>query len=139
MTGLYDLDRHSNAEPIPDILVYKFEGSPLFFNASWFRQQARLSFDSYPYKIRWFLLNARMMAALDSTAQDEIAAFVEELRLRNVTFVLAGGGERFREIVARGGLADVIGRKNVFETVSAALLALQSDLFQRPQAAADPD
>jgi MFS superfamily sulfate permease-like transporter len=138
MTGLYDLDRHNNAEPIPDILVYKFEGSPLFFNASWFRQRARLSFDNYPYKIRWFLLNARMMAALDSTAQDEIVALVEELRLRNITFVLAGGGERFREIVARG-LADVIGRENVFETVSAALLALRSDLFQPQRADADSE
>lgn len=137
--GLYDLDRHDRAEPIDGILVYKFEGSPLFFNASWFRQRARAAFESYPHKIRWFLLNARMMAALDSTAQDEIVALVEELRQRNVTFVLAGGGERFRMIAARGGLADAIGRENVFETVSAALLALRPDLFQPAQAEGGPD
>jgi sulfate permease, SulP family len=128
--GLYDLGPHSRAEPIADMLVYKFEGSPLFFNASWFRQRAHLAFESYPQRIRWFLLNARMMAALDSTAQDEVIALVEELKKRDVTFVLAGGGERFREIVARGGLADAIGRENVFETVSEALLALRPDLFQ---------
>jgi len=137
MTGLYDLEQHDNARPIPDILVYKFEGSPLFLNASWFRQRARHAFESYPHKVRWFLLNARMMVALDSTAQDEIIAFVEELKKRGVTFVLAGGGERFREIVARGGLADAVGRENVFETVSAALLVLQPDLFQ-PAQAGDP-
>ena len=137
--GLYDLGPRDRAEPIPEILVYKFEGSPLFFNASWFGQRARRAFEGYPHKVRWFLLNARMMAALDSTAQDEIIALAEDLRRRNVTFVLAGGGERFREIVARGGLADAIGRENVFETVSAALSALRGDLFQPAQADGDPD
>jgi MFS superfamily sulfate permease-like transporter len=136
--GLYDLGQHDRAEPIAGILVYKFEGSPLFFNASWFRQRARLAFESYPHRIRWFLLNARMMAALDSTAQDEIIALVDELKKRNVIFVLAGGGDRFREIVARGGLADAIGRENVFVTVSAALLALRPDLFQPAQADGGP-
>ncbi|HEY1877567.1 MAG TPA: hypothetical protein VGG66_08855, partial [Rhizomicrobium sp.] len=102
------------------------------------RQRARLAFENYPYKVRWFLLNARMMAALDSTAQDEIIALVGELKKRNVTFVLAGGGDRFREFVARGCLADAIGRENVFETVSAALLALRPDLYQPARADGGP-
>ena len=125
--GIYDMTEHGRAEPIPGILIYKFEGSPLFFNAGWFRQRARHALDNYQHQVRWFLLNARMMAMLDSTAQDEIIAFAGELKDRNITFVLAGGGERFREIVARGGLADAIGRENVFETVSAALFALRHD------------
>ena len=31
--GLYDLARHAEAEPVAGILIYRFEGSPLFFNA----------------------------------------------------------------------------------------------------------
>jgi high affinity sulfate transporter 1 len=125
--GIYDLTEHGRAQPIPGILVYKFEGSPLFLNASWFRQRARRALGSYPHPVRWFLLNARMMVMVDSTAQDEIIAFADELRSRNITFVLAGGGERFHEIVARGGIAEAIGRENVFETVTAALYALRRE------------
>lgn len=134
--GLYDLGGHDRAEPIPGILVYKFEGSPLFFNAGWFGQRARRAFQHYPRKVQWFLLNARMMAALDSTAQDEIIALAGELRQQGVTLLLAGGGKRFRRIVQRGGLADAIGRENVFETVSVALHALRPELF--PSAGSDP-
>ena len=122
--GLYDLARHDEAEPVPGILIYRFEGSPLFFNAAWFRQRALLAAAHYSHPFGLFLLNARMMVTIDSTAQDEIIALAETLRERNVRFVLAGGGKRFREIVRRGGIAEAIGSENVFETVSAALYAL---------------
>jgi hypothetical protein len=65
-----------------------------------------------------------MMVTVDSTAQDEIIALAAGLRERHIGFVIAGGGRRFRAIVHRGGLAEAIGRENVFETVSAALYAL---------------
>jgi len=121
--GLYDL-AHSNVEPISGILIYRMEGSPLFFNAGWLRQRALLAAAHYSHPFNLFLLDARMMATMDSTAQDEIIALADALRERNIRFVLAGGGKRFREIVNRGGIVEALGPENVFETVSAALYAL---------------
>ncbi len=121
--GLYDL-AHRDVEPVPGILIYRLEGSPLFFNAAWLRQRALLAAAHYAHPFSLFLLDARMMATMDSTAQDEIIALANALRERNIRFVLAGGGKRFREIVNRGGIAEAIGPENVFETVSAALYAL---------------
>jgi len=100
------------------------EGSPLFFNAGWLRQRALLAAAHYSHPFNLFLLDARMMATMDSTAQDEIIALADALRERNIRFVLAGGGKRFREIVNRGGIVEALGPENVFETVSAALYAL---------------
>lgn len=122
--GLYDLTRGGDVEPVPGILIYRFEGSPLFFNAAWFRQRALHAVAHYPYPFRLFLLDARMMVSMDSTAQDEVIALAGALRERNIRFVLAGGGKRFRDIVRRGGIAEAIGHQNVFETVSAALYTL---------------
>jgi high affinity sulfate transporter 1 len=121
--GLYDL-AHEGVEPFPGILIFRLEGSPLFFNAAWLRQRALLAAADYTHPFNLFLLDARMMATMDSTAQDEIIALADALREHNIRFVLAGGGKRFREIVKRGGIAEAIGQENVFETVSAALYAL---------------
>jgi MFS superfamily sulfate permease-like transporter len=122
--GLYNLAQHANAEPIPGILIYRFEGSPLFLNAAWFRQRALLAAAQYPHPFRLFLLDARVMVTIDSTAQDEIIALADLLRQQDTRLVLAGGSERFREIVHRGGLAEALGPENVYETVSTALYAL---------------
>jgi len=122
--GLYDLAGRGDVEPIPDVLIFRLEGSPLFFNAAWFRQRALRAAAHYAHPFNLFLLDARMMVTVDSTAQDEIIALADALRGQNIRFVLAGGGKRFREVVKRGGIAEAIGHENVFETVSAALYVL---------------
>jgi high affinity sulfate transporter 1 len=124
--GLHDLGRDPGAVPIPGVLVYRFDGSPLFFNAMRFRTRAMAAVEHYPYPpVRWFLLNARVMVTLDATACDEMLSLVDELKARGITFVLAGGTDRFREIVARSGLAEKIGPENAYESVSVASMALQ--------------
>jgi MFS superfamily sulfate permease-like transporter len=118
------------------VLIYLFEGTPLFFNAARFKSRAMAALEQYPHKpIKWFLLNARVMVTLDSTAYDEMLSLVGELRERGITFILAGGSDRFREIVARSGLRDEIGAENVYESVSAAVMALQMMVERRPHLA----
>jgi SulP family sulfate permease len=131
--GLYDLNEDPAAEPIPGVLIYLFEGTPLFFNAARFKSRVMSAVERYPHQpIRWFLLNARMMVTLDSTAYDELLSVVSELKERGITFVLAGGSDRFREIVARSGLRARIGAENVYESVSTAVVALQLLADNRP-------
>lgn len=132
--GLHDLDEDPATEPIPGVLVYLFEGTPLFFNAARFKNRVLTAVERYPYPpVRWFLMNARMMVALDTTACDELWSLVDELKERGITFVLGGGGERFREIVARSGLREKIGAENVYESVSNAVLVLQLNGNERPR------
>jgi MFS superfamily sulfate permease-like transporter len=126
MPGLHDLDRDPGTVPIPGVLIYLFQGSPLFFNATRFRTRAIAALEHYPHKpVRCFLLNARMMVTMDSTAYDEILSLAGALKDRGITFILAGGSDSFRQIVTRSGLRDKLGPENVYDSVSFAAMTLQ--------------
>ncbi|MGL4959824.1 MAG: SulP family inorganic anion transporter [Inquilinus sp.] len=136
--GLYKLHRHRDAAPVPGVLIYLFEGSPLFLNAARLKRRALRAVRRFPDPIRWFVLDASVMVELDSTAHDELRALIAELRQQGITFVLAGGHGRFREVVERSGLAREIGPDHVFETAEDAVAALQSE-FLAPNGRARPD
>jgi len=123
--GLQKLHRQPNAAPVPGMLIYLFEGSPLFLNATRLKRRALLAVQRSPAPIRWFVLDASAMVALDSTAHDELRALIAELRRQGITFVLAGGHGRFRDVVERSGLGREIGPDHVFETTAEAVAALQ--------------
>ena len=123
--GLQKLHRHPDAVPVPGMLIYLFEGSPLFLNATRLKRRALLAVHRFPAPIRWFVLDASVMVALDSTAHDELRALIAELRQQGITFVLAGGHGRFRDAVERSGLVREIGPDHVFETAAEAVATLQ--------------
>lgn len=123
--GLHKLHRRPDAAPVPGMLIYLFEGSPLFLNAARLKRRALQAVRRFPDPIRWFVLDASVMVALDSTAHDELRALITELREQSITFILAGGHGQFRDIVERSGLAQEIGPDHVFETADEAVAALQ--------------
>ena len=136
--GLQKLHRQPDAAPVPGMLIYLFEGSPLFLNAERFKRRALRAVRRSPDPIRWFVLDASVMVALDSTAHDELRALITELRQQGIAFVLAGGHGRFRDVVERSGLVREIGPDHVFETAAEAVAALQR-VPPAPDARARPD
>ena len=70
-----------------------------------------------PPDTRYFLLNAESSSALDVTGAAIIRSLRQELYARGIIMGVARPKGRFLSMLERSGLADELGRENLFLTV----------------------
>ena len=119
------LDRHPEAQPPPDGVVFIFEASLVFVNADYFRERALAELSASP-GARWFVLDASGMPFADSTAIATLLDFREVLRSRGVHFAIAGGHGRFREVLERAGVVKALSAAAIHLTSTAAIEAMRA-------------
>jgi high affinity sulfate transporter 1 len=120
VAGMHDLDDYPQAEPVPGLVVYRYDAPLCFANAEDFRRSALAAAES-GQPVRWFLLNAEANVELDSTAADALGALIAELRRRGVVFAMARVKQDLRDVLQRAGLVDVVGEDRIFMTLPTAL------------------
>lgn len=128
--GLVSLEHHPAARPPPGGVVFLFESSLLFVNASYFGLSARQALDDTP-DARWFILDATSIPYADSTAMQTLIEFKAALEARGVRLILAGAHGLFRQAIERSGLADSLGPANIFADAHAALREVSPDFARR--------
>jgi high affinity sulfate transporter 1 len=110
-------------ERVPGLLIYRFDGPVLFFNADYFADRARLAIAAEKTKPRWFLLDAEASIVLDTTGADMLEALRAELERDGVVLAIARAKGLFSAVLERSGLAEKIGRERLFSTVRAGVAA----------------
>jgi len=123
--ALVTLRRDPQARQSPGILAYLFESSLFFVNAEYFGDRVRLALAAQP-DTRYLVLDTSLMMHADSAAVAVLTRLVEELKARGIVVLMGGGHGRFREIVFRSGLADLIGRDRLFLTPEEAFTAAEA-------------
>jgi high affinity sulfate transporter 1 len=123
--GLWKLHLYPEAEPIPGILVYQFQGSPVFVTAD--RLGERL-----PHVIRraragttHLVLDCSAMTSLDSTGVEILEHAVSDAARRGMTTLIGGGHARFRKRLTRSPLLAGLQR---FETAELAVAAIEAGM-----------
>lgn len=86
--SIRDKSRPPKTEPIPGIIMYRFDAPLHFGNANYFRQRVLQLLDESPDS-RWFLWDAETISSIDSTAGAMLLGLIRELRSRNVTFCVS--------------------------------------------------
>jgi SulP family sulfate permease len=123
VAGMHDIDDYADAQPVPGLVVYRYD-SPLFFaNAQDFTRRALAAIDSSPTPTRWFLLNAEANTAVDGTAVDALEAVREEVARRGIIFAMARVKQDLRDDLQRAGLIDRVGESRIFMTLPTAVNA----------------
>jgi sulfate permease, SulP family len=123
VAGMHDIDDYADAQPVPGLVVYRYD-SPLFFaNAQDFTRRALAAIDSSPTPTRWFLLNAEANTAVDVTAVDALEALREEVSRRGIIFAMARVKQDLRDDLQRAGLIDRVGESRIFMTLPTAVTA----------------
>jgi sulfate permease, SulP family len=123
VAGMHDIDDYADAQPVPGLVVYRYD-SPLFFaNAQDFTRRALAAIDSSPTPTRWFLLNAEANTAVDVTAVDALEAVREEVARRGIIFAMARVKQDLRDDLQRAGLIDRVGESRIFMTLPTAVNA----------------
>jgi len=128
--GLVSLEHHPSARPPPGGVIFLFESSLLFVNASYFGLSARQALDATP-DARWFILDAMSIPYADSTALQTLIELRTALEARGVRLILTGAHGRFRQAIERSGLAASLGQANIFPDAHAALRVVAPDFAGR--------
>ncbi len=70
MAGMHDIDDYPTAEPVPGLVVYRYDAPMFFANAEDFRERALDAIEKNPTPVEWFVLNAEANVDPDLTAMD---------------------------------------------------------------------
>jgi MFS superfamily sulfate permease-like transporter len=125
LEGYHDVDDWEGAEPIPGLLIYRYD-APLFFaNADDFRDSALAAVEEI--EPQWFVLQAEAIGRIDSTAGQVLEELVDELQRRGVVVAMCELKHDLTDQLERAGLLDRIGHDHVFTTVDAAVAAFSDD------------
>jgi sulfate permease, SulP family len=126
VAGMHDVDDYPDAEPVPGLLVYRYDAPLCFANAENFRRRALAALDAQPEAPRWFLLNAEANVEIDSTAAETLEALNAELARRGIVLALARVKQDLRGDLQAAGLLDSIGENRIFMTLPTAVAAFQA-------------
>jgi SulP family sulfate permease len=135
LAGMHDIDDFPDAEPVPGLVVYRYD-SPLFFaNADDFGTRARAAIAENEGAVDWFVLNTEAIVEVDITAVDALEELRQELVERDIVFALARLKNDLRAALAPSGLLERIGEEHLFPTLPTAVDAYRAWQQARPHGA----
>jgi sulfate permease, SulP family len=125
LAGMHDIDDFADAEPVPGLVVYRYD-SPLFFaNAEDFGTRARAAV-TRGGDVQWFVLNTESIVEVDITAVDALESLRQELVDRGIVFGLARIKQDLRDELAPSGILERIGEEHLFPTLPTAVEAFHA-------------
>ena len=126
--GLHGVDRYEHARTIPGLVLYRFNGPLLFFNAPYFKQRVLAAANAAGPGLRWFVIDALPITMVDVTGVYVLRDVDREFAARNIVFGIAGRkGEVLEMRRQRGILPEDQMKARLFPTLRQALKAFRSE------------
>jgi high affinity sulfate transporter 1 len=125
LEGYNDLAMSEDAQPVPGMIIYRFDAPLLFFNADYFKSRILSLVDDASPRPRWFVLNAEAISQLDTTGTQALSDLIGELRARGVQMVVARPKLYMRKYGKPMRMGEKIGEDNIFFSVRAAVDAIR--------------
>jgi MFS superfamily sulfate permease-like transporter len=126
LEGYHDVQFHPGAQPLPGLVIYRFD-APLFFaNASTFRDEVRRLSQADPPPA-WILIAAEPLTDVDTTAADMLEDLDEALNARGTSLVFAELKDSVRGKIERYGLTRTIDPRHFFPTIESAVAAFRGE------------
>ena len=126
LEGYHDVAIYPEAEHLPGLVIYRFDGPLFFANATTFRDQVRRLAHADPPP-RWILIAAEPMTDVDTTASDMLEDLDETLNAQGTSLVFAELKDRVRGKIERYGLTRTIDPHHFFPTIESALAAFRQE------------
>jgi high affinity sulfate transporter 1 len=124
--GLHSIQRHPDARTIPGLVLFRFNGPIVFFNAPYFKQQALAAAAAAGPGLRWFVVDLIPVTMIDVTGLTACRDFNATLRARGVTLATAGRQTEWNLWAARRGFEWSEGTR-FFPTLRAAIDAYHQE------------
>ena len=122
--GYHDTRSYPDAEHLPGLVIYRFDGPLFFANATTFRDEIRRLARAEP-EPSWILIAAEPVTDVDTTAADVLTELDEALNAQGISLVFAELKDPVRRKIERYGLTRTIDPHHFYPTISAAIAAFR--------------
>jgi high affinity sulfate transporter 1 len=124
LAGYHDVHSYPQAEHLPGLVIYRFDGPLFFANAKTFRDEVRRMARADPPPT-WILIAAEPMTDVDTTASDVLEELDEALNEQGISLVFAELKDPVRRKIERYGLTRTISPQHFFPTIESAVAAFR--------------
>jgi high affinity sulfate transporter 1 len=124
LEGYHDVHMHPEAQRLPGLVLYRFDGPLIFANAKTFRDEIRRLAKADPPPT-WIVVAAEPVTDVDTTASDVLEDLDEELNARGISLVFAELKDPVRRKIERYGLTRTISPQHFFPTMESAVAAFR--------------
>ncbi len=132
--AFHALSRHPDAVVIPGLVMFRFNGPVVFFNADYFRREALAAASREGDQLRWFVVDMLPITQSDVTGIDAVIELEAELTRRGAQLAIAGRRAETKLRLEERGLPQLVPDDRHFTT----LLSAQRAYFAST-GFADPD
>ncbi|TAI48190.1 sulfate permease [Flagellimonas allohymeniacidonis] len=101
-------------ETRPEILILRFDAQLFFGNKDYFKRELFRQVTNKGEGLRYVVLNAEAINYIDSSAAKTLEQIINDLRARNIQFLIAGAIGPTRDIFYSSGLIEIIGKQSLF-------------------------
>jgi high affinity sulfate transporter 1 len=126
LAGYHDVHSYPEAEHLPGLVIYRFDGPLFFANATTFRDEIRRMARADPPP-RWILIAAEPMTDVDTTASDMLEELDEALNADGISLVFAELKDPVRRKIERYGLTRTIDPGHFYPTIESAVAAFRQE------------
>lgn len=116
-----DISRNSDATPIEEILILRFDAPISFNNAEFIKDFVIQKSEERNKKIRAVIVNAESINDLDTTAIEALRSVMETLETWDIELHFAGMTSPVQELLMRSGLARSLGGTHFHSTTHLAV------------------
>jgi high affinity sulfate transporter 1 len=122
--GYYNLRRRPEAEPLPGVVIFRWDAPLVFFNADRFKSRVRSVAAESRMPVRYVVIDAESMPQLDSTGAAALGELHTELAGRRIGLAIAGEHGQLSDMLDRSLLRDQIGAHLCVRTLDDAVAQL---------------
>jgi SulP family sulfate permease len=129
--ALRDAEHFGLAALHPELGALRFDGSLFFVSVSYF-EEAIIRLERTNPDLKYILVVGSGINGIDASGVEMLANVASRLKASGITLCLSGIKRQVMDVMARTGLAAMLGPDNIFPTDDAALTALLQRLAARP-------
>lgn len=115
---------NAGAQTAPGLLVYRFGADLFYANADRFVDGIRSLLDHAPQPVRWLVIDASAITAVDYSAARSLRELLDEMGGRGVSLLIARASPDLRADLDRHRITPVVGAQRIFATLHEALAAV---------------
>lgn len=145
MQGFHALERHGDAVVTPGLVLFRFNGPVVFFNADYFKREALAAAAREGDRLHWFAIDMIPITQFDITGLDAMIDLEAELARRGALLVLAGRRAETAQYFESRNLARLVPEERHFPTIQKVqqayytAVAFADPTVHPPPAAVDDD
>ena len=99
-----------------DLIILRFDAQLFFGNIQFFKQLVLNAVEKKQGKIKGFIINARAINYIDSTATEQLVQLIKKLQKNDIRVMIVGAIGPARDLIIKSKLIHVLKKENLFIT-----------------------